>query len=107
MVEKPYKTISLKNKLKLEIWDQCRPVAGDRWLVKVEARIDVPFEIKYIESFQEKDKMASILKKIFGESLPYRYAIEKNFVDQDRKQEVFQQFVDTLEKKHPRIPVPS
>jgi len=98
MTEKQDKTIALDNGLTLEIHDQSRLVAGDRWLVRLEARIDVPIELKQIESIAEKDKIIATLKKAFGESIPYRYAVEKNFVDHDLKHEVFQRFLETLEQ---------
>jgi hypothetical protein len=40
MNEKLIKTIVLKNGLKLEIYDQSRKIAGNRWLVKVEKKDD-------------------------------------------------------------------
>ncbi len=98
MAEKLYKTIPLKNKLLLEIWDQSRHLAGDRWLVRAEARIEIPFAPKYLKFIKEKGEMVTIIKEVFGESLPYRHAVERNFIDQARKQEVFRQCVDTLEK---------
>ena len=44
MYEKLIETIALKNGLALEIYDQSRKIAGDRWLVKIAAKIDIPID---------------------------------------------------------------
>jgi hypothetical protein len=38
------KTIVLGNGLILEIYDHSRKVAGDRWLVKMVAKVDIPLD---------------------------------------------------------------
>ena len=40
----PLRTIPLGNGLMLEIYDQSRKVAGDRWLVKLVVKINIPIE---------------------------------------------------------------
>jgi len=42
--DKLIKTIVLGNGLILEIYDQSREIAGDRWLVKMAAKINIPID---------------------------------------------------------------
>ena len=44
MNEKLIKTIVLGNGLIIEIYDHSRKVAGDRWLVKMVAKVDIPID---------------------------------------------------------------
>jgi len=42
--EKLINTIVLGNGLILEIYDHSRKVAGDRWLVKMVSKVDIPID---------------------------------------------------------------
>ncbi len=89
-------TIALENSLALQIWDLSRPLAGDRWLVSLEARVDIPLDISYLDSLPNKDKVFSVLRDKFGQEVSYRYVQEKHFVDAREKTRVFQGFVDNV-----------
>lgn len=86
----------LKNQLRLEIWDVSRRIAGDRWLVRVEARIKVPLVRGYLDSSPKGERGYSILEKEFGQAISYIHAEEKHFVDEKDKQKVFNQFFGYL-----------
>ena len=96
MSEKLHETITLDNHLRLEIWDLSRVVAGDRWLVSLEIRIDIPLEIAHLESIPDKEKVFAILRKAFGEKVTYRHKQEKHFVDEKGKDDVFQSHLERL-----------
>ena len=95
-MEKPIETISLENGLNLEIYDLSRPLAGDRWLVRLEARVDVDFEEKAFESIEDQDRIVSVLRGIYGVKVPYQYIQEKPFVDKGDREEVLQQFITNV-----------
>ena len=76
MPEKLFETITLDNNLDLEIRDLSRVIAGDRWLVSVEARINVPIKIEHLETLHDKEKILAILKETFGREISYRYKQE-------------------------------
>jgi hypothetical protein len=44
MNDKLIKTIVLGNGLILEIYDHSRKIAGDRWLVKMVSKVDIPID---------------------------------------------------------------
>lgn len=96
MEEKSVETLSLNNGLKLQILDRSKIIAGDRWLVRLEAVVVIPLQEEYSGTLSEKE--FSLLQKTLGHELHYRFFREKHFVDQDRKDEVFQHFLETFKK---------
>ena len=98
MGEKLVETITLDNGIKVEIWDLSRVLAGDRWLVSLEARVDIPLVPEILPSSPEKDKFFQVLQRVFGDKIPYRYKQERHFVDQKEKDGLFQEFIDLLRR---------
>jgi len=98
MPEKLFETITLDNNLDLEIRDLSRVIAGDRWLVSVEARINVPIKIEHLETLHDKEKILAIFKETFGREISYRYKQEKFFVDKNKKRDVFRENLERLKK---------
>jgi hypothetical protein len=98
MSEKLFETITLDNNLDLEIWDLSRVIAGDMWLVSLEARLNVPIEIEYLETLPDKEKILAGLKDTFGREISYRYNQQKFFVDKNKKREVFRENLERLKE---------
>jgi hypothetical protein len=98
MSEKMFETITLDNDLDLEIWDLSRVIAGDRWLVSFEARINVPIKIEHLETLPDKEKILAILKDTFGREISYRYNQENFFVDKSKKRDVFRENLERLKQ---------
>jgi len=90
--------IELDNSLCLELWDGSRVLAGDRWLISVEARIEVPIDEKYLDGVPEADRIISILKKQYGDKVAYSYTQERHFVDEREKDSIFNEFVNNVKK---------
>ncbi len=88
--------IDLHNGLELHILDHSRILAGDRWLVSVEARIEVPISKEYLNGVKDADYIFNILQKGYGEKVDYSYIQEKHFVDEREKDSVFQQFIKNI-----------
>ncbi|MBW2027418.1 MAG: hypothetical protein JRI90_19205 [Deltaproteobacteria bacterium] len=53
---KPVETIKLNNGIVVEVWDHSRVLAGDRWLVSLEARADIPLDMAQLSALKDKDK---------------------------------------------------
>ena len=110
MSEKRIETLSLNDGLKLEIWDNSRVIAGDRWLVRLEGGIDVPLRIEFFDAVPEKERVLSILETLLGPKVPYRFVREQHFVAENLKDEVFQQFLERFKQdvlsylRHPDFP---
>jgi hypothetical protein len=85
----PVRTILLGNGLTLEIFDQSRKVAGDRWLVKLVAKIDIPIgRLRTNPAKIERDDF-NALKASCGDYIRYEQRHERNFVDGKQKDAVF------------------
>ncbi len=101
--------IDLGNGLELCLLDHSRILAGDRWLVSIEARIDVPLNEVYLDGVKDAEHILSILKKEYGEKVDYSYIQEKHFVDQKEKDSIFQQFIKNIKDNllnylsHPKL----
>ncbi len=110
MSEKCIEILYLNDGLKLEIWDQSRIIAGDRWLVRLEGRIDVPLRTEYFDAVLEKERVLPILEAALGPALPYRFVREQHFVGGDLKDDVFHGFLERFKQdvlsylRHPDFP---
>jgi len=69
-------TYRLENGLILLIFDHSRRMVGDRWLVSLEARIDIDVEDE-------------VKREILGEKISFSYKKERNFIDKREKDKVF------------------
>ena len=85
--------IQLDNNLRLELWDVSRTIAGDRWLVRLEARINVPLDNRYFESSENGDRHLSLFEEEYGRQIPFVHEEEKHFVDKKDKDRVFNQLL--------------
>ncbi len=95
-------TIRLENGLEVEIWDMSRVLAGDRWLVAMEARVKVPFDESALNSGRPLPggprTAAKVLREKFGDTIPYVYRQERHFIDQKEKERLFEEFLRLLRK---------
>ena len=67
MEEKLIKTMDLKNGMKLNFYDASRRLAGDRWLISLIIRMEIPVvEALINDEGTSKDSMDEI-KKVLGE----------------------------------------
>ena len=64
--------ITLENGLDLCIYDGSRVIAGDRWLVSLTARMEIPVD---------QDEMKTVL----GDSVFFEKKMERHFIAQDEK----------------------
>jgi len=81
--------VSLGNGLILEIHDQSRHVAGDRWLVFFVARLDIPVSSDYFEGPASADVSFETIRNAVGEKVTYTHEEKRNFIGEDEKDEVF------------------
>lgn len=94
------KTFNLSNGLILEIKDESKKIAKDRWVVRLRALIDIP--LKYIDRDDIKAEL--------GENVIYEKRRERNFIAETEKDAVFneltQSFVNMSLKylAHPDFP---
>ena len=96
MNDKLIKTIVLGNDLILEIYDQSREIAGDRWLVKMAAKIDIPIDHLHLGDGLNKQVNLNSLKQSFDNFVRYEQKRERNFVGDQQKDSVFNDLVTSF-----------
>jgi len=83
----------LANGLRLEIWDHCRPVAGERWYTRVETRIIIPVRQ---ELPRELKSRADEIVAAWGEEITFSHQEERNFIADSELPEVLQDMHDRI-----------
>ncbi|MFP4225117.1 MAG: hypothetical protein ACLFRF_00165 [Desulfobacterales bacterium] len=95
MEEQLIKEIPLENNLRLEIYDASRPLAGDRWLVKLTARIHISVDAALTDA-EAGLPTPSAVKGLIGDSLVFEQDKIRHFIDEREKDDVFQAMLDNL-----------
>lgn len=92
--------VPLPNGLVLELWDQSRRLAGDRWLVSLLARIQIPLLPDYFSHLDNGPQVYQDLLAAYGERLDFTQEKARHFVDAHETKDVLtglcQRFKDNL-----------
>ncbi|MDP2863508.1 MAG: hypothetical protein Q8N95_12010 [Desulfobacterales bacterium] len=113
MENKLVKTIGLKNNLELKIYDRSKKMAGDRWLVKMIAQVDIPVSsvpetLRDLQHDTDSDK--DEILKLLGSTVTFEQKRERFFIDESKKESVFHELYDHFVKStinylsHPDFP---
>jgi len=95
MEETHIREIPLENNLRVHLYDGSRRLAGDRWLVRLIARIHMPIEA--IWTPQPNDAVSkTALKEALGETPVFETAKTRHFIDEREKEEIFQSMQEQL-----------
>ncbi|UCD78264.1 MAG: hypothetical protein JSW26_23085 [Desulfobacterales bacterium] len=89
-------TILLENGLILEMYDQSRKVAGDRWLVKLVAKIDIPIDRLQTDAGEIRADDFKVLQASLGNCIRFQQGRERNFVDGRQKNAVFNDLLNSF-----------
>jgi hypothetical protein len=94
MKEKLIKTMDLSNGMQLNFYDNSRKLAGDRWLISLIIRMEIP--VAEVSINDEGKSMESVdeIKKVLGEKVVFEQKRERIFVNESEKQAVFQELYD-------------
>ena len=94
MKEKLIKTLDLENGLQLNVYDASRKLVGDRWLVSLIIRMNVPVAEALKENSRESMENIDEIKDLLGDSVLFENKREKIFVDTVEKEMVFKELFD-------------
>ncbi len=94
MEEVLIKTIDLENGLELKLLDASRKLAGDRWLVALIARIEIPTNDLLLKEDGSPSLNVDEVRKVLGEKLLFEQKREKIFIDEKEKDEVMKGIQD-------------
>ena len=98
MKEKLIKTIDLENGLQLNVYDASRKLVGDRWLVSLIVRMDVPVTEALKTNGRQSTESIDEIKDMLGDSVMFEKKREKIFVDTAAKETVFKELCDMFLK---------
>ncbi|MEJ2365096.1 MAG: hypothetical protein P8075_11955 [Deltaproteobacteria bacterium] len=100
MAEKLIETLTLPNGLMLELWDKSRPMAGDRWLIALLAKVEVPVLPEYFSALNNSDQAYRDLLAAYSDPLVFTQEKTRHFVDEKNTDDVLaelcQRFKDNL-----------
>jgi hypothetical protein len=94
MEEKLIKTLDLENGLQLNIYDASRKLVGDRWLVSLIVRMDVPVTEALKKDSRQPIVNINKIKDILGDSVLFEKKREKIFIDTDEKETASKELCD-------------
>lgn len=96
MTPEKIESIELDNGLTLNLFDLSRKVASDRWLVKLEAAIDINVTEDYFNDKVPMPVPISEMRAKLGDRATYTYQAERNFVDAKDKDALLGQLQSNL-----------
>ena len=82
MSERFIEKITLPNGLVLELWDRSSRMAGDRWLVSLFAKVEVPVLIDYLANLDHGEQAYHDLVTTYGNPLVFTQEKVRHFVDE-------------------------
>ncbi len=88
MEKKVIKKIDLKNGLTLNILDESKKIAADRYYVAVNIRIEVPVEKKWFKENEIDDQTLQQYRTLMGDVVLFEQKKERNFVEDSKKEDV-------------------
>lgn len=96
MENKITKTIELENKLTLVISDLSRKISEDAHVVIMAANIEIKIKKELLFFESDTDYKFQDILKVLGDKVIYEYKIERNFIMNSEKDEVFEKLVKTF-----------
>lgn len=100
MKEKLIKTMDLKNGMTLNFYDASRPIVGDRWLISLIVRMEIPVVEALINDEGKSMDSVGEIKKVLGEKVLFEQKRDRIFVGESEKQTVFEEvynfFIDSV-----------
>ena len=94
MKEKLIKTIDLENGLQLNLYDGSRKLVGDRWLVSLIVRMDIPVTEALKKDSRQLTESIGEIKDVLGDSVLFEKKREKIFIDKTKKETAFKELCD-------------
>jgi len=86
MTGKPIKTIDLVNNMQLNFYDESKKQAGDRWLVSLVIRMEIPVSEALLHAENPSTETIKEAEKVLGEKVLFEQKRERIFVDEKEKE---------------------
>ncbi|UCG13001.1 MAG: hypothetical protein JSU72_00430 [Deltaproteobacteria bacterium] len=98
MPSKLIEKIPLPNGLVLELWDRSRPMAGDRWLVSLLARMEIPILPEFFSDIHLGEQAYKDLVDTNGDRLVFTQENERHFVDEQETEAILERLCQRLKE---------
>jgi hypothetical protein len=100
MTGKLIKTIDLVNNMQLNFYDESRKQAGDRWLVTLVLRMEIPVSEALLHDEHPSAETLEEIEKVLGEKVLFEQKRERIFVDEKEREialtEMSEMFLDSV-----------
>lgn len=96
MKEKLIKTMDLENGMQLNFYDASKKLAGDRWLISLVVRMEIPITEVLKKDPDQSTESVDEITTVLGESVLFEQKRERNFIDEAQKPEMFKELYDTF-----------
>jgi hypothetical protein len=96
MNEKLINTIQLRNRMRLDIFDGSRKLAGDRWLIQLIARMTVPVSEAIFHNSDHSEESIREIRNALGENVLFEQKRERIFIDKSEKDNIFKELYDSF-----------
>ncbi|MBW1724635.1 MAG: hypothetical protein JRJ33_04535 [Deltaproteobacteria bacterium] len=96
MKEKLIKTMDLENGMQLNFYDASRKIAGDRWLISLVVRMEIPVTEVLIKVPGQSTESVNEIVNVLGENVLFEQKRERNFIDETKKTEMFKELYDNF-----------
>jgi hypothetical protein len=96
VAEKRIKTVELRNGLRLELLDTSRKITGNRWQVVLTISINIPVRMLSKDDSGQAELHVEEIVSSLGESVIFEQKKERNFIDENQKDDVLNEMVDSF-----------
>lgn len=99
LLSRPIIDKKIAGNIRVRFYDRSRPIAGDRWLVKLDCEAVIPAAGEFWGQVDEEDKeiLACTQKKI-GANLTFSVSRERNFIAEQERQSVLDELMRRVEE---------
>lgn len=97
MKEKLIKTIDLENSRQLHFYDDSIKIAGDRWMVSLIVRMEIPVAETLIQDDGQFTDTENDVLRVVGETVVFEQKRRRIFVDETEKDGVLKEICKTFE----------
>ncbi len=89
------KAMELGNNLKLKIYDNSKKMAGDRWLISLIARINIPVDATF-KLLSDSESGKEEIGRLLGSEVIFEQKRERFFIDEKNKESVFNELCESF-----------
>lgn len=94
----PVKSLNLANNVHVAFYDLSKAIAGDRWFIRVSCVAKLPLSDTFFERLEEDKEIVNAMKESCDDMLTMEIIKERNFVDDQLKDDVVKQLILQIEE---------